>query len=87
VAFGLALLSAMAGVVARWSRRAGWGAAHRLGLASGALLTYAWGGFVLASLYGRTGAVDPIGNVILALAAIALLATAIRKVRRTKGSA
>ena len=87
VAIGLALLAAMAVVVARWSRRAGWGAAHRLGLAGGALLTYAWGGFVLTSLYGRTGAVDLIGTVVLALAAIAVLITATRKVRWTKGSA
>lgn len=86
LAFGLALLAVMAVVVARWSRRAGWGAAHRLALAGGALLTYAWGGFVLTSLYGRTGAIDVAGNVMFACGAIALLAKAMRRVRKTKGS-
>jgi hypothetical protein len=28
----------------RWSRQRGWGPAHRLALAAGALLTYAWVG-------------------------------------------
>jgi hypothetical protein len=83
VAFGLVLIATMTFVMARWSRREGWGAAHRLGMAGGALLTYAWGGFVLTSLYGRTGTIDLIGNVVFALAAIALLAAAIRTVRRT----
>lgn len=85
LAFGLMLLAAMAVVVARWSRRVGWGAAHRLGLAGGALLTYAWGDFVLTSLYGRTGAIDLIGNVIFALGTVALLVAAARTVQKTKG--
>jgi hypothetical protein len=87
VVFGLVLLVAMVVVFSWWSRRTDWGAAHRLGLAGGALLTYTWGGFVLTSLYGRTGAIDLIGQVVLALGAIVLLAAAIRTVRRTGGSA
>ena len=87
IAFGLVLLVAMVILIARWSRREGWSAAHRLALAGGALLTYAWGGFVLTSLYGRTGVVDLGGNALLAVCAIALLVAAIRTVRRTKGSA
>jgi hypothetical protein len=74
-------------LIARWSRREGWSAAHRLALAGGALLTYAWGGFVLTSLYGRTGVVDLGGNALLAVCAIALLVAAIRTVRRTEGLA
>jgi hypothetical protein len=50
VAMGVGLLAVTANVVAGWSRRAGWGATHRLALAGGALLTDAWGGFVLLSL-------------------------------------
>ncbi|ODU00633.1 MAG: hypothetical protein ABS81_23050 [Pseudonocardia sp. SCN 72-86] len=38
---GLAALAAH-----RWARRDGWSAAHVLGLAGGALLTYAWHAFV-----------------------------------------
>jgi hypothetical protein len=71
----------------RWSRREGWSAAQRLALAGGALLTYAWVGFVLSALLlGRTGAVDLIGNAVFAAGAVVLLAAATRKVRRTKGS-
>jgi hypothetical protein len=87
VAFGLLLIAAMSGLIRRWSRGAGWGAAHRLALAGGALLTYAWGGFQLTVALGRTDAVDLIGNVVFALAAIALLAAAISTVRRTGGPA
>jgi hypothetical protein len=38
VAFGVVVAVAMAALVARWSRRRGWGAAHRLALAGAALL-------------------------------------------------
>ena len=87
VAFGLVLIAVMVIVIARWSRREGWSAAHRLGMAGGALLTYAWGGFILTALYGRTGTIDLIGNVVFALGAIALLAAAIRSVRKSKSRA
>ena len=87
VAFGLLLVAMMTGVATRWSRREGWSAAHRLALDGGALLTYAWVGFVLSALLlGRTGAVDLIGNAVFAAGAVVLLAAATRKVRRTKGS-
>ena len=87
VAFGLLLIGAMLGLVRRWSRGAGWGTVHRLALAGGALLTYAWGGFQLTVALGRTGAIDLIGNVVFAFTAIALLAAAISTVRRTGGPA
>lgn len=81
VAFGLLLVAVMTVLITLWSRREGWGAAHRLALAGGALLTYSWGGFVCASLVGNTGTVDRIGNVIFALGAIILLILAARKTR------
>src|SRR4051794_17598070 len=44
--FAYLLLYGLAAVmVVRWSGRVGWGAAHRLALAGGALLTYAWHSF------------------------------------------
>lgn len=82
VAFGLLLVAVMTVLITRLSRREGWGAAHRLALAGGALLTYAWGGFVCASLVGHTGAVDRIGNVIFASGAMMLLIIAARKTRK-----
>ena len=55
VAFGVVVAVAMAALVARWSRRHGWGAAHLLALAGAALLHQATTGFVLTQLYGRQG--------------------------------
>jgi len=59
----------------------------RLALAGGALLTYAWGGFVLSFLVGRTAPVHDLGNAFFAAAAVALLAVAARRPRRERGNA
>lgn len=82
VASGAVVAAAMAILVARWSRRPGWGDAHRLALAGGALLHHAAMGFYLTQLYGREGAIHVIGNTIFALAAVILLLVAVRSVRR-----
>ncbi|MFD0891798.1 hypothetical protein ACFQ08_45215, partial [Streptosporangium algeriense] len=73
VALAAGLLTVSAVTVARWSRRTGWGAAHRLHLAGGALLTYVWGGFALLSLEGDTTPFNLTAQSLLALSAIALL--------------
>lgn len=78
-AFKLLLLTLMTVLVRQWSRRQGWGASQRLALAGGALMTYAWGGFVLTRLLGRTESIHLIGNVIFASGAIMLLIIAARK--------
>ena len=69
--------------VARWSSRSGWDDRHRLALAGGALLTYAWHAFPSDPIVGATGAVDLVGNAVFAAGAVALLAAAAVKVRRT----
>ena len=84
VAFGVVVVTAMAVVVARWSRRQGWGGAHRLALAGAALLHQAATGFLLTQLYGREGAIHVIGNVVFALGAVALILLAIRDHRPGK---
>jgi hypothetical protein len=86
-AFGVLVAVTAAALVARWSRRAGWGQRHRLALAGGALLTYAWGGFLLSFLLGRTDPVHYLGNALLAAAAVALLAVTARRLRREAGPA
>jgi hypothetical protein len=86
VAMGLLLVAAMTVAVARWSRRAGWDAAHRFALAGGALLTYAWVGFALTPLMGAPGAADLIGNAVFALGALALLVACGRTVRGAASS-
>src|SRR5690606_701513 len=41
------LLAGAVAMLCAWSRRTGWGAPHRLALAAGPLLTYAWFGFLM----------------------------------------
>lgn len=73
-------------LVVRWSGRAGWGAAHRLALAGGALLTYAWHSFPESPVLGSKGTIDLIGNVVFSVLAVILLFFAARNVRRQYGS-
>jgi len=70
--YGLAVLA-----VWRWSRRIGWNAEHRFALAAGALLTYAWYGFVQAP----HDALDLVGQAIFALLALGVLILASQQVR------
>jgi hypothetical protein len=67
----------------RWSRRIGWSAEHKFALAAGALLTYAWYGFVQAP----HDALNMIGQAIFALVGIGVLILASRQVRTDKSRA
>jgi hypothetical protein len=58
-----------------------------LALAGGALLTYAWGGFVLLSLEGAATTLNLAGQAALVLGAAALLTAAARAVGRAVGAA
>jgi hypothetical protein len=82
VAVAVAVALATTVVAVRLSRRAGWRDSHRLAMAGGALLTYAWGGFVVTSIKGHTDAADLAGNVIFAVGALILLAAATRRTVR-----
>lgn len=77
----------LAGLILRWSRCRGWGDAHRLGVAAGALLTYTWVAFPHRPVGGgsdaRAHAVDLVGNTLFALLAVVLILLAARVVRRT----
>jgi hypothetical protein len=70
---------AMIGLVTRWSRAADWGGLHRLAIAGGAALAYAWHAFVQNPAVGKAGTVDRIGNVVFAAALISVLAIAARR--------
>jgi hypothetical protein len=52
----LALYVTVIALVGVWSRRPGWSDAHRLALAGGALLTYAWHAFPWEPLTRGTSA-------------------------------
>ncbi|GAA1872023.1 hypothetical protein [Asanoa iriomotensis] len=73
--FGLdvVVVAAAAVGVARLARRPSWGDRHLLGLLAGALLTYAWLGFVLTAFYGPGDRLRLFGNVLFTLAAVLLL--------------
>jgi hypothetical protein len=78
VALNIVLLALLALAIARWSRRLGWGAAHRLALAGGALLTRVWFAFLVEPL-GEVALYDKlIHNTLFALGALALLGAAAR---------
>lgn len=66
----------------RWSRRHGWGAAHRLALAAGALLTYVWVGFTQVLSLGVSFATGLIGSTVLGIGALLLLVAAARALHR-----
>jgi hypothetical protein len=61
------------------SHRAGWNSQHRLALAGGAALAYAWHAFLQNPAVGSSGRVDRIGNVIFATGLIVLLVIAARR--------
>jgi hypothetical protein len=75
------LVAVSAAVCARWRRGRGWGAAHRLALAGGALLTYGWVGFSHARDMDVPRGVALTGNVVFGFGAVVLLAVAARSVR------
>jgi hypothetical protein len=84
----LALYATMAVLVVAWSRRPGWSDAHRLGLAGGALLTYAWHSFPWQALTPDTSqTADLASNTILAAGAVALLVLAARRLQQQPAAA
>ncbi|MEV4618733.1 hypothetical protein AB0J74_08520 [Asanoa sp. NPDC049573] len=80
--FDVAIVSASAVAVAWLARRPGWSDRHRLALLAGALLTYAWLGFILTLLYGPGDAVRWAGNGVFAVTAVLLLLVTRRVVGR-----
>jgi hypothetical protein len=63
-----------------WSRRAAWHARHRLALAGGAALAYAWYAFTQHPVVGQTSmTIVRLGNGVFAAGLIVLLAVAARR--------
>ncbi|GAA3302979.1 hypothetical protein GCM10020218_099550 [Dactylosporangium vinaceum] len=77
VAFG-----GMTAVVLRLSRRDGWGDAHRLALAAGATLTYAWHSFFMTPFQGDGPVITPVSHAVFAALALLLLYCELRALRR-----
>ncbi|QBD78146.1 hypothetical protein EPA93_19945 [Ktedonosporobacter rubrisoli] len=84
----LGLYAGVAVLVNFWSRLDGWSNAHRLALAGGALLTYAWHAFPWPSLFpGTSEPVKLASNTILAAGAVALLVIAALRLRTSTSNA
>jgi hypothetical protein len=77
----LGLELGVAALVLIFSRRQGWKPTHKLALAAGAALSYAWHAFIEPPVIGGTGLDVRIGNAIFALAAVLLIAFAARRLR------
>ncbi len=78
----LLLIMVFVAVVSLWSRRIGWSAMHRLALAAGGILTYAWLGVFMEPESGTKTLLDTIGSMIFAFAAISLVAFAAVKLQK-----
>jgi hypothetical protein len=76
VAALLAMAVVTAGAVCLWSQQPGWGAAHRLALAAGALLTYAWTAFPETPVLPASPLEDLVGNCVFAAGALLLIGAA-----------
>lgn len=79
IVLGLDLLVLAA--VLFWSRSPAWSIRHKVALAGGAALAYAWHAFIETPAIGHLDSSVRIGNGIFALGAIALIAIAEAKTR------
>ncbi|MEN3267689.1 hypothetical protein [Pseudonocardia sp.] len=79
VAVLVAVEAAVMILVAHWSRSNRWTPRHAVALAGGALLTYAWHAFPEHPVVPVSPTTDLVGNAVFAAAALALLATALRR--------
>lgn len=83
----LALDVIVIAAVWRMSQDSAWDATHRLALAAGAALTYAWHSFIQNPAVGAGGVSFRVGNAIFAAGLVVLLVFAARKTSRFVQSA
>ncbi|MET8869697.1 hypothetical protein ABZW11_42775 [Nonomuraea sp. NPDC004580] len=81
VAINLAVYAVVCVLAVRWSRRSGWGLRQTFALGAGSMLTYAWHGFLQPSAVPVAPAADLVGDVVFAVAAVALLAVIAARLR------
>jgi hypothetical protein len=87
VALVIAGYAATVLLVGHWSRRSVWSPTHQLTLAGGALLTYAWHGFLTHPFMPASPTTQLISHVVFALGAVALLAVIAVRLRGEESSA
>jgi len=81
VIWGVCILLLSRILISRWSSHRDWSIQHHFAIITGALLTYAWGGFAMTLLLWPDNTWAWIGNVIFALMAIALLTVTVNRIR------
>jgi hypothetical protein len=81
VAVFVVLFAAMTALVLWWSAATGWREAHRLALAGGALLTFAWHAFVESPVIPTPATVNLIGDVVFGSGAVVLLVVSALRLR------
>lgn len=86
VSISVAIIATLFAVTA-WSRRAGWGARHRVALASGAVLTYVWHRFWMDPVTPASEPMILASSIVFGLAALALLLAAVHCARNTDHAA
>jgi hypothetical protein len=79
VSLSVKIIAGVALAVSRLSRHARWSPRHRTALAAGALLTYAWAGFLLTTVKHHADPLALTGNALLAAATISLVAIAAKR--------
>lgn len=79
VAAYLALDLALGGTVWLWSHRSSWNGRHRLALAAGVALAYAWHAFIQSPVAGGAGMADRAGNAVFAVGVVILIAAAAQR--------
>jgi hypothetical protein len=79
----LALNTTAVAFILLWSRSVAWTPLHKLALAAGAALAYAWHSFLEVPVVGNQPGVVRLGNAALTLAAITLIALAVRRTTST----
>ncbi|WP_328322941.1 hypothetical protein OHA70_29490 [Kribbella sp. NBC_00382] len=86
IAWWFVLFGGTTAAIVHWSRGKGWGPRHRLALATGALLTYAWAGYSHASDMDNVSLpIALLGNTLFALAAGILVLILWRRLGTPRG--
>ena len=81
LAVGVYLLldAVVATAILVWAARRGWDERHKLALAGGAAIAYAWHAFIQVPALGTADAFSRIGNLVFALLVVTLIAAGAKR--------
>ncbi len=73
-------------VSSTWANHSTWATVHRLALAGGGTLTYAWLGLMMTPETGPRSTLEHIGSIVIVLVAIGVFLVALKRVRTAENS-